>query len=62
MSALKKWALGGLIGCVIGTIVFAWYFFAKTPPPVKFLGILPTIVSILGILGIIVKLPDLLAP
>jgi len=62
MSAIKKWALGGLIACVAGMFVFGYTFFKGALPGGNILGILSMVVGALGAFGIIVKLPDFTAP
>ena len=62
MSAIKKWALGGLIACVVGMFVFGYTFFKGSLPAGNILGILSMIVGALGAFGIIVKLPDFTKP
>jgi len=58
MSAIKKWALGGLIACVIGCFVFGFVLITGEMPGKTVLAIIPWIVGIAGVFGIIVKLPD----
>ena len=55
MSAVKKWALGGIIACIIGLIVFATVFITGEMPGATIMGIIGYVVSIAGIFGIVVK-------
>ena len=54
MSNVKKWALGGMITCVIGLIVFATVFITGEMPGATIMGIIGYVVSIAGIFGITV--------
>lgn len=58
MSALRKWALGGLIGCVIGVIIFGFVLITGEMPGSDLFAIIAWIVGIAGVFGIVVKLPD----
>ena len=58
MSALRKWALGGLIGCVIGVIIFGFVLITGEMPGSDLFAIITWIVGIAGVFGIVVKLPD----
>lgn len=58
MSALRKWALGGLIGCVIGVIIFGFVLITGEMPGGDLFAIIAWIVGIAGVFGIVVKLPD----
>jgi len=58
MSALKKWALGGLIACILGVFVFGFVLISGEMPGTVVLGIITFVVGFLGTFGIIVKLPD----
>jgi uncharacterized membrane protein HdeD (DUF308 family) len=58
MSALRKWALGGLIACVIGCIVFGFVFIKGEMPGSDFFAVIAWVVGIAGVFGIVVKLPD----
>ena len=57
MSAIKKWALGGLIACIIGMFVFGFVLVTGEMPGAVVLGIITFVVGFLGTFGIIVKLP-----
>ena len=54
MSTVKKWALGGIITCVIGLIVFSTVFITGEMPGATIMGIIGYVVSIAGIFGITV--------
>ncbi len=58
MSVLRKWALGGLIGCVIGVIIFGFVLVKGEMPGSDLFAIIAWIVGIAGVFGIVVKLPD----
>jgi len=58
MSAIKKWALGGLIGCIIGCFVFGFVLITGEMPAATILAIITFVVGFLGTFGIIVTLPD----
>ncbi len=58
MSVLRKWALGGLIGCVIGVIIFGFVLIKGEMPGSDLFAIITWIVGIVGVFGIVVKLPD----
>ena len=54
MSVVKKWALGGIITCVIGLIVFSTVFITGEMPGSTIMGIIGYVISIMGIFGIVV--------
>lgn len=54
MSNVKKWALGGIITCVIGLIVFATVFITGEMPGATIMGIIGYVISIAGIFGVVV--------
>ena len=58
MSAFRKWALGCLIACVIGVLVFGFALIKGVMPGGNFLGIITLVVGVAGVFGIVVKLPD----
>jgi len=62
MSALQKWALGGLIACIIGVFVFGFVLITGDMPGAVIMGIITFLVGFLGTFGIIVKLPDFTKP
>jgi len=62
MSAIRKWALGGLIASVIGCIVFGFVFIKGEMPGADFLAVISWVVGIAGVFGIVVKLPDWSTP
>ena len=58
MSVLRKWALGGLIGCVIGCVIFGFVLVKGEMPGSNVFAIIVWIVGIAGVFGIVIKLPD----
>lgn len=58
MSAIRKWALGGLIGCVAGVFVFGFVLVTGTFPGANVLAVVSWVIGIAGVFGIVVKLPD----
>ena len=54
MSAVKKWALGGIITCIIGLIVFSTVFITGEMPKGTVMGIIGYVISIAGIFGVTV--------
>ena len=58
MSALRKWALGGLIACIIGVILFGFVLITGDMPGSTFFAIIAWVVGIAGVFGISIKLPD----
>ncbi len=62
MSALRKWALGGLLGCVIGMIIFGFVLITGEMPGSDILGVIPIVVGLAGVFGIIVAIPNFKDP
>jgi len=58
MSAVKKWALGGLVGCVAGMFVFGTVLITGHMPGSNVLGIISYVVAVLGVFGVAVRVPD----